>query len=1122
MKGFWDTLEFYGCPQFILAAKLRALKGMLRIWSKSQVGDIHTQVIASKAALDTIQAEISSLGPSVDRFSREDAAHSKYLFDLSLQATFLRDKSRVRWLKDGDRNTSFLHNMVKLRSLNKSISSLTVNQTVLSDQASIAAHVVQHVEHSFTRDHNIIDTGLVERVIPSLVTEEDNCTLLAIPTREEIHATVKAMDGFSAPGPDGFGGCFFSHCWSIIASDVVLAVQSFFQDGFIMPHFNSNVLILIPKLADSDNILDFRPIALANFSFKIISRILADRLGPIAAKIVSPNQSAFIQGRSIADPIILTSECVNLLDNKCKSGNVAIKFDIRKAFDTLDWNFLLRVLRSFGFNASFVNYINNILQSAHLSINVNGKACGYFTCTRGVRQGDPLSPLLFCLAEEVLSRGISLLVAQRNIMCIAGPQCVSPPSHVLFADDVMVFLQGNSNHLRALMSFMDEYAMNSGQVVNKAKSLLFLGKFAMPRLNRIRRILGIEIGNLPFTYLGVPIFVGRPKSEYLLPIADKIRCKLNSWKGKQLSQAGRMQLIDSVVQSHLTYSFQVYEWPKALLKKVQRWIRNFFWNGDPLKDGSALIAWGSCCVPKIQGGLGLKNIFTLNRALLLKRCWDVASRVSCSAIFLHDRFLLDGLQPLSYYKKSSVWIGLKKLWPVLLSNIQWLVGNGNNIRFWKDNWLGEELVKTLNFDVDVLDFLNDKVSTFIFNGEWKLPDSFWQVYPATAHAIFSSPLPLDCIEDKVIWAAEASGSLTSSSAYQTLSPHLPATAWGRRIWHGAIQPCKSVVSWKVLHKKILTDEFLQRRHVQLCSRCELCRECTETTVHLFLDCSIVSSMWTWLFSMFRLCFPHGSLLQDFFLDSHLTLLSFSSRLLWFIAICNLLWCIWHERNKLRHDGGSFCDVRFKQFFVISLRESAGLAFTPSSSTTQHVPIFGLLGLSPLRPAAPRFIPVAWAPPPPHWVKVNTDGSFHDIDNAGFGGIFRSETTSFLGAFSHKVCVSSAIDAEVLAVIESIRVARLRGWLSLWIETDSMLVVHYFNKPNCIPWRLLTRWANCIHIARQMNVRITHIFREGNSVADKLANYGALHDGIHWWDSIPQFLSPSFDHDFTRRVSYHFS
>lgn len=294
-------------------------------------------------------------------------------------------------------NTSFLHNMVQLRRLNKSISSLTLDKTVLSDQASIVAHVIQHFEHSFTQDNHIIDTRFVERVIPSLVLEEENCTLLAIPMRVEFHATVKAiyMNGFSAPGQDGFGGCFSIHCWSIIALDVVLAVQIFFQDGFIMPHFNSNALILIPKLADSDNIVDYLPIALANFAFKIITQILVDKLSLIAARIISPNQSIFIKGRSIADPTVHTSECVNLLDKRFRSGNVAIKFDIRKAFDILDWNFLFRVLRSVGFNA-FVNCIHNILQSAHLSISINGKAYDYFTCTKGDRE--TLCPLFFSVS----------------------------------------------------------------------------------------------------------------------------------------------------------------------------------------------------------------------------------------------------------------------------------------------------------------------------------------------------------------------------------------------------------------------------------------------------------------------------------------------------------------------------------------------------------------------------------------------------------------------------------------------------------------------------------------------------------------------------------------------------
>lgn len=201
---------------------------------------------------------------------------------------------------------------------------------------------------------------------------------------------------------------------------------------------------------------------------------------------------------------------MNLLDRNCKRGNIAVKLDINKAFDTLDWGFLLCVLHSFGFGSTFVAWIHSILQSAYVSILVNGSSCGFLTCSRGVRQGDPLSPLLYCLAEEVLSRGISRLVAKRKIKCIPSPRKVLVPSHVLFADDVMVFMQGNSSGLRVLNRFLDVYARNSGQVVNKAKSFVFLGKHARPREIVIQHILGIREGSLHFTYLGVPIFIGHP------------------------------------------------------------------------------------------------------------------------------------------------------------------------------------------------------------------------------------------------------------------------------------------------------------------------------------------------------------------------------------------------------------------------------------------------------------------------------------------------------------------------------------------------------------------------------------------------------------------------------------
>ncbi|KAM1340007.1 hypothetical protein ACFX2H_038462 [Malus domestica] len=568
---------------YVLGAKLRVLKSRIKVWNKSVFGDVNINVDKAFDALDEIQKEISSLGPSEERFTKEDNASLCVQNALIAHEKFYRDKSRIKWLFEGDNNTSFFHSMVKIRKLHQSLAVMRDGNRVLDNQMDISQHVVTYFQDLFSADSSVTDTGLVARIIPKVVTAIENESLLAIPTPDEIFETLKSMDHSSSPGPDGFGGSFYFRCWPIVGNDVVQAVQSFFSQGNILPHFNSNLMILIPKVDGANSVNHLRPIALANFSFKIITKILADRLSPIAAHIVSPQQNAFTKGRSIVDPIILTSECMNLLDRRCRGGNIAIKFDIRKAFDTLDWGFLLRVLDAFGFSAGFVDWICSILTSAHLSVFINGSVEGFFPCSRGVRQGDPLSPILFCLVEEVFSRGLTKMVEDDLIDTFSVPMGIAPPSHVLFADYIMVFMRGTKRSMRNLMRFVEEYNLNSGQCINKLKSLVFLGKYASSRHAIIQKVLGVSRGNLPFTYLGVPIFQGRPKRIYFQAIADKIRCKLTAWKGSLLSQAGRLQLINSVIQGILVYSFQIYAWPTNLLREVQGWIRNFFWFGDPLK-----------------------------------------------------------------------------------------------------------------------------------------------------------------------------------------------------------------------------------------------------------------------------------------------------------------------------------------------------------------------------------------------------------------------------------------------------------------------------------------------------------------------------------------------------------
>jgi hypothetical protein len=154
------------------------------------------------------------------------------------------------------------------------------------------------------------------------------------------------------------------------------------------------------------------------------------------------------------------------------------------------------------------------------------------------------------------------------------------PSHILYADDFMLFCKATSSNIQVLSSLFQRYAEASGQHVNPNKSFIFAGSVAHSRLNSIADSLGFNVGSLPFDYLGVPIFKGKPKKIHLQPIADKVKSKLAGWKASLLSMAGRVQLIKSVIQGMLVHSFSVYSWPTSLIKDLEKWMRNFIWSGD--------------------------------------------------------------------------------------------------------------------------------------------------------------------------------------------------------------------------------------------------------------------------------------------------------------------------------------------------------------------------------------------------------------------------------------------------------------------------------------------------------------------------------------------------------------
>ena len=437
---------------------------------------------------------------------------------LNRQEVFWKEKARIRWHMDGDRNSKYVHRVTKIKNKTKMISSIRNEEEIITNPQRIANHFVDYFSNLFGTNTILQDHSLADEVIPKLIDEQTNNLLTSIPNKEEIKRAVFDLNSESAHGPYDFGAFFFKLTGTLFNMMSLQQLFNFLQTGWLLQNYNANSIILIPKSSNANTVDQFRPIALANFKFKIITKVIVDRLASILPKIISTEQKGFIRGRNIKDYILLASEAINMLDKKSYGSNLALKIDVTKVFDTLNWNFLLHVLKCFGFNQIFCKWISTILHSSTMSISINGTQNGYFKCPRGVRQGDSLSLILFCLAEEVLSRGIPKLVDEGNLSLMKATRHIQFPSHCFYADDLMVYCKGRMSNLQALKELFTRYASCSGQIINLRKSSIFHGGISPNRLHDIVDLLGFSIGSLPFSYLGAPIFKGKPKTIFFSTI----------------------------------------------------------------------------------------------------------------------------------------------------------------------------------------------------------------------------------------------------------------------------------------------------------------------------------------------------------------------------------------------------------------------------------------------------------------------------------------------------------------------------------------------------------------------------------------------------------------------------
>ncbi|XP_004296004.1 PREDICTED: putative ribonuclease H protein At1g65750-like [Fragaria vesca subsp. vesca] len=744
----------------------------------------------------------------------------------------------------------------------------------------------------------------------------------------------------------------------------------------------------------------------------------------------------------------MVSEGFNLLDRKIVDGNVGIKVDIAKAFDTLNWQFLIEVLHRFGFGSRFTDLMLILLNSAHLSILINGSPHGFFSCTKGVRQGDPLSPILFCIAEEALSRGLTALFSSKKVRSISLPRGCSL-THVLYADDLFIFCRGDTKSLRQLQSFLDNYGAASGQLVNKDKSTFYLGASHFHRRHQVKKILGFKLGTSPFSYLGVPIFKGKPCRKHLQALVDKAKARLAGWKGKLLSMAGRVQLVHDVFQSMLLHSFSIYLWATSLLSHLSACARNFIWSGDLAIRKLVTISWQQVCTPRNEAGLDLRNLKALYTAGLISLAWQTLLQSSSWGSFACRRFTIFRHMKFQYFT-SSVWHGLKRVLPLLFEHSRWIIGDGNSILFWSDKWLHSSIIQQLNMG-SLSHLLNSRVADFIWDQQWALPSHFSNLFPDCAKQILEIPLPNTPESDILIWEHSSSGIFSFSDGYELVRPYFEKLDWASSVWHSFIPPRYSVLAWRIFHLKLPTDDQLQRRGIPFVSVCQLCSfSHTEDIPHLFVNCSFAQHIWQWLAYYFGTSLPSSGSLND--LWSSVTGKAFSPQLknIWFASCLFALMAIWKSHNKLRFDNKQPSLMRVFRSVKAWVRYIA--PYTPGCVRgVLDSKVLSSMGVILVLKCQSALRIVLWHPPLIPWLKLNTNGfSKGNPGLAGCGGVFRDSFGRLIGGYCQGLGTQTTFFVELMTVILGVEFAFHFGWHHIWLESDSTTILQCISSSSFAP------------------------------------------------------------------------
>lgn len=934
VKEIWNSSSVEGWEGFKIMRKLKTLKENLKEWNKSIFGDIYVKK-------EELLKEIHSLDRlELDNFLTEDNRVRRHKLRIELNEILLREetsrrqKMRIQWARDGDANSKLFHRMASGRRRKSLIKELELeNGCVVRDVEVIASEITRFYADLFAED--MPHRPFFEDLEWCPISPEKACSLERPFEEEEIRKAVFALGKDKTPGPDGFSLAFFQDCWDIVKPDLLKVFAEFFVNGKVGTSMNSTFISLVPKKDRSVKVKDFRPISLVSSVYKIITKVLASRLSEVISDTISENQSAFIPGRQILDAALIANEVVDDVKSLKKKGLV-FKLDFEKAYDRVNWGFLDKVMDRKGFGERWRKWISGCLSSCTFAVIVNGEPKSWFKGERGVRQGDPLSPFLFTIVVDVLSRLVSRAVSNGLVKGLSVGSEGILISHLQFADDTILFLEPDAESFVNVLSLLRFFEIASGLKINLSKSGLAGINVDSQVLTAFALSAGCQSLHWPLVYLGIPLG-GNPRAlSFWDPVVSKISKRLDNWKGAFFSLGGRITLVQSCLSSIPLYFLSLFRIPVAVAKKIERIMRDFLWSGSENTVKDHLVSWEICCRPKKEGGLGLGNLVSKNVALAGKWLWRFPSHSSSlwhkiirSKYGMH----LNGWDTISASKASHAcpWKFITQGLPSFSSFLSFRLGDGQRIRFWEDKWVGNvPLLEACPRLFRLSSLHNTPVCQFysFLNRSWNfhffrnLLDREVSELQFLLSVLDSTHLSSEV--DKRIWTLDPSGVFSCKSYFQFLthSPNRVYFLLDKLIWKSKTPVKVKSFVWTAVLNKINTNDMLQKRRPLTAlspNWCIMCRSTSESGDHLFLHCSTATLIWNKLFGIFGESWACPLSLNQFLA---MNFRGFGcrkeARTLWLCLVFAILWCLWLERNaRIFQDSFATLDCIWDRIVVLA-------------------------------------------------------------------------------------------------------------------------------------------------------------------------------------------------------------